>query len=202
VGKYLRARSGAWKALSPLAPVIDLGLRAVSTHTWRRSHGRTVRELTDFDDRFDTLWMQASKQAPIVGERNAAFLRWRYAECPIRKYVTLALETANREQLLGYAVCYVVDDQVLITDLLTDGSDAAIDDLLTGVLSWSRRNGASSTAFHSMSSIMDSRLQRLRFVERPQENAQPVIARTTVDGGLSEEQLRNWYLTTGDEDYN
>jgi hypothetical protein len=202
VGRYLRARSGAWRALSGLAPAIDLGLRAVSAHTWRRTRGRTVRVLSDFDDRFDALWQRASAAAPVIGERSAEFLRWRYAACPLRRYVTLGLLATNGERLLGYAVCFIGDEQVTVADFLTDGSDGAGDDLLAGVLSWSRRQGASSAAVECLAPRLEQSSRRFGFAERRDGRLQPVIASTADAAGLSEDKLRGWYLTLGDEDYN
>jgi hypothetical protein len=202
VGRYLRARSGAWWALSGLAPAIDLGLRAASAYTWRRSRGRTVQVLPDFDERFDALWQRAAESAPVIGERSAEFLRWRYAACPLRRYVTLGLLPTHGDRLQGYAVCFVHDGQVAVADLLTDGSDGAEGDLLAGVLSWSRREGANSAAVECMAARLEGSARRLGFVERREGRVQHVIARTVDAAGLSEDKLRGWYITLGDEDFN
>jgi hypothetical protein len=201
VGRYLRARSGAWGALRGLSPVIDLGLRAVSAYTWRWPRGRAVSELPGFDDRFDALWEQASPTAAVIGERTAGFLRWRFAACPLRRYTPLGLLAADG-RLLGYAVVFVGDEQVTVADLLTDGSDGAADDLLAGLLSWSRRRGAASVAVGCLAPRLERSLRRFGFVRRPGGHSQPVVVRPADAGRISEAELQDWYLTLGDEDYN
>ena len=197
VGRYLRARGGVWRALAGVAPAIDLGLRAVSTYTWRRRRGRAVRELTDFDDRFDALWGRACPGA-VRGERTAEFLRWRFAACPLRRYRPLGL-LARGGALLGYAVVFVDDDQVIIADMLTDATDGARDDLLAGVLSWSRARGAASVYVSCLAPRHGEGLWRLGFVERPEEWEKPVVVRSADAAGAHPAE---WDLTLGDEDYN
>jgi hypothetical protein len=200
VGPYLKARSGALRALTPLAPVIDLGLRAVSGYTWRRGRGRIVRELPEFDHRFDDLWQRVSPGLTLAGERTSEFLRWRYAACPFRRFRTVGLLAEGGEQLLGYAVCHVDRDRAMLISYLADRSDGrAMDDLVAGVLTWARREGLSSVVSEWPLPHLVSSLGRLGFVNRAAEYPVELLAATTP--AITDADLSGWYLTPGDEDY-
>ena len=83
--------------------------------------------------------------------------------------------------------------------MLTDATDGARDDLLAGVLSWSRARGAASVYVSCLAPRHGEGLWRLGFVERPEEWEKPVVVRSADAAGAHPAE---WDLTLGDEDYN
>jgi hypothetical protein len=199
VERFLRAKVKVGIARRALAGLADLGLRIASRETRRPTRAGVLTELGDFDARFDELWDRTKSGFEIAGERTSAFLRWRYARCPLRRYRVLALtrDGGGADDLLGYAVCTAgTDEQVTLIDLWAGNSPGLRDDLLAGVIGWARSQRAASVA---------SVVAGVRFVEegllgfgfRPRGSG-PMVA---VNPPEAAPQAK-WYFTLGDEDYN
>jgi len=82
-----------------------LGMKILNnTYTWSYD-SRTIceiREMDRFDQRFDTLWQNASANYNIAVVRDRLYLTWRFADKPNESYVILIAESGKR--LLGYTV--------------------------------------------------------------------------------------------------
>jgi len=90
------AHWGGW-ALDGLRRGPELARRARTPST------RRLEWLPEADDRFDRLWQEASPQYALLGDRSAAFLRWRYARRPgNRSEIAGLLDTSG--ELRAYAV--------------------------------------------------------------------------------------------------
>jgi hypothetical protein len=63
--------------------------------------GIKFEEITYFDERFDKLWDEASKDYNIIVVRNSRYLNWRFTESPVTYKIFSASED-NR--ILGYIV--------------------------------------------------------------------------------------------------
>lgn len=205
VKRFLAARGGVPKVALPLiGAVADTGLRLRSPETRRRVRGRVLKELPAFDGRFDDLWERASAWAGAVGVRTSDFLRWRYTDCPLQTYVTLGSLSPGEDRLFGYLTFYCgADSQVRVADLLTDGSEGVVDDLLAGLALWGRRAGFASVSFEfsGVPGLGDA-LRRFRFVEREldvQVMVSPGARAVTSDAA---DRLKGWYFLRGDENVN
>lgn len=62
----------------------------------------SVRELATFDERFDSLWDEASRDYNILAVRDKIYLSWRYEEKPSENYTVFIAESG--EKLLGFIV--------------------------------------------------------------------------------------------------
>ena len=62
----------------------------------------SIREVSYFDHRFDSLWGEASRNHNITVARDKAYLNWRYTEKPGESYTAFIAE--KEERLLGYIV--------------------------------------------------------------------------------------------------
>lgn len=203
-GRFLRSAKGLKAKAAPLAPVADLWLRLRSPETWRRlPAGRVLEPVSQFDARFDDLWDRASGRAPIIGVRSSAFLRWRYTDCPLQKYVTLALAEGTGGRLLGYITWYGgEDEQLRLADWATDGSAGAAEDLLAGMIRWARRNGAASISAESLGApALEGVLRQFGFVNRECNARLMVTASPAVDPVLRQ-AAGGWYFLRGDENIN
>ena len=127
VGPALGAAAGpilglAWRALHPEAPARETGIE--------------VRTVTGFGAEYDTLWERARASYAMCVRRDAAYLEWKYARCPHRRY---ALREARREgKLLGFAVSRHEDYRGLrlgwIVDVFARADDHDAKDALIGAV--------------------------------------------------------------------
>ena len=110
-----------------------------------RSGALEIRETSAFDERFDAL-AASRASGGIEVDRDAAYLRWRYAAHPVRRYETLICERSD--ELWGYCTLttdttrgrlvrgYVMDLQVV------PGEDGAAELLVRHALQRLRQSGA------------------------------------------------------------
>jgi hypothetical protein len=86
---------------------LGLVLRAIPkvTSLVSRIHpenGISIREIPEFDSRFDTLWQMLARDYEGIMVRDYAYLAWRFDRCPNRTYRRYAAERDGR--LVGYMV--------------------------------------------------------------------------------------------------
>lgn len=94
-------RSGVMTALQWGAPALDKNL---SRWRWRTS---TLRpESPTFDATVNGAWerMRAQTQTMLIGERNAAYVRWRYVHRPAHEHMFLQLRRPWQRNPVGVAV--------------------------------------------------------------------------------------------------
>lgn len=108
------------------------------------NQGLSVRELENFDPRFDELWRDVSRDLVCTEERTAAFLDWRYRQAPTREYCILGLEKGD--ELRGYAICTTRANDAdpngcTLLDFLThpDPAEAAL--LAHATRTWAAKRG-------------------------------------------------------------
>jgi hypothetical protein len=74
----------------------------------------------------DAFWAKVKNKYPIMGIRNADYIRWRYFENPYRDYQLYGIHKKNSSELIGYIVgrCTEVDGMStgMIVDFLVDPS--------------------------------------------------------------------------------
>lgn len=76
------------------------------------------------DRRFDDLWLRAKDRMGILGQRDRAFLHWRFVDCPLRKHRFFVLVDNASQALIGYAVCEQADNALHVHDFLVDPAQA------------------------------------------------------------------------------
>jgi GNAT superfamily N-acetyltransferase len=164
-----------------------------------------VAPIDRFDERVDRL-AQTLTLGRIMVIRDAAYLNWRYADCPTVKYGRYA--TGTEASLSGFVVFHtnVVDGVVrgIVDELVCSPDDPdAVKCLLSAAVSDLAADGAVNAicwlpAWHPLR----ARLRALGFRDREARNYLIVLPNRTT--GLELEQLtedRNWYYTHGDSDY-
>jgi hypothetical protein len=68
----------------------------------KQDSGIEIRSIDVFDDEFNQLWANIEGRRKLTLVKDAAFLNWRYVDCPGREYSRIAAYRHNR--LHGYAV--------------------------------------------------------------------------------------------------
>jgi len=157
-----------------------------------------VVEVPGFDPRFDTLWHAAMEEGRIVTRRDAAHLRWRYAENPIESYRILGCSAG--EGLTGYAVLKPYQDTMQVVDLLALDAEAGLR-LIAAATEVAREATVSTLSlWWNVADPLHHALEKLGFV-----NAEPVTywSGRVLSRGLQPHKVydhRRWHLTMGDSD--
>jgi hypothetical protein len=139
----------------------------------------------------------------MTGERQTNFLRWRYQDCPLQKYTILGLLEEGGKELLGYAVLYSENRWFVIADLLYPSLRATRDDLLAGVLAWSRVRGAISVCCPFLGGRhLEEGMRRFGFHPRGAGRVITYLSRAGFEPPLRREAQQDLYFLLGDEDYN
>lgn len=153
------------------------------------------------DARFDDLWRRGRVRDRVAGVRDAAYLRWRYAEHPTRRYELFATERKDGK-LHGYVVYRVQDGRVFLEDLFCDGGSAQVEALLLRFCRRMRHDGHASvvSSYVGAEGFFGS-LASTQFMQRPGRR----VFMAYVD--KSEEALRdsvydvaNWAMHDGELD--
>jgi len=157
--------------------------------------------LASVDERFADLWQSARRWYPLIGKRDAAFLRWRFLAQPGREFRIAALALRRAEyELRAYAVVEREGAVAHIRDLFGHPPDlGTLLDLLLVALA---RQGAASVSFSFLGSNRIGQLLASRgFRTRQSERA--IVCDTDVarrDLAALVDDAQNWHLTEADED--
>ncbi len=163
--------------------------------------GLELRRVTRFGAEYDELWERARGSYVMCVRRDAAYLNWKYVDCPQRSY---ALREVRRgEQLLGYAVSRHVEHEGLrlgwLLDVFAQADDHAAKDALIGdVLADFRQAGVARAQAFSLNAALRDDLARHGFFA----GASPMqfCVRSRVDDGGALRDLGRWHVTFGDSD--
>jgi hypothetical protein len=210
--QHVRARLSArlgprWRHLAGQAAGMGLDLASGAIVHGRaafasRGHRLTFASEIDasLDAGFDRLWQEASGDYPIIGVRDAAFVRWRFIARPEGPF-QLALMVAREDGALrGYAALDRVGDIVHIRDLFARKAD--LRPMLSLVCAALARQDTASISFRLYGApwLADT-LVALGFRERDDH------CKILVDSGGGAAGSRDrvgatadWYLTDADED--
>jgi hypothetical protein len=94
------------------------------------------------DARFDRLWNHGKSQYPIVSEKVATFLNWRYATFKEARYRHYCLLRRGDRQLVGYVVFYAWRKCSIVADIFCpDLGERIIETLLLGFAARMRMEG-------------------------------------------------------------
>jgi GNAT superfamily N-acetyltransferase len=204
--KVMDTRAVAGRRLGPVlgglaAPGLSLGLRLRLGRPPRLPSDVTVASVTGFSAEYDTLWAQARASYRMCVRRDAAYLTWKYLECPHRRY---DLREARRGgALVGYAVSREDDYRGLklgwIVDVFTDTRDTAAQDALVGeVLASFRRSGVARAQAYSLNASIARALRRHGFFGGFSAVQFCVKSRVDPQGAFAD--VGGWNLMFGDGD--
>lgn len=187
----------------PACSAVNLAMRLTSAESWlRRPKGTRVEVLDRYDERFDRLWTKAAERFPILGDRSAEFLNWRFADSPDIRYRALAL-IDGEDRLRGYLVYHFNGATAHVADFLYETpKDLAA--LLPELFVIARRWGMESIVVESLIPESIARLLRsFGFWRRPSNWPFLVYASKTTESEWEERglfDLESWYLTRADVD--
>lgn len=189
----------------PLGPVSLLTKRldAGSTMQGRRALFVTVNEEMDLDAGIDSLWRRCRPEMPVAIIRDAAYLRWRYLECPDVRYRLLVARRRFSGTVVGLAVLrlgWQARSVACLVEWLVPSSPAGVGEALLGCAErLARAAGMESLqAWFPPSSRPFGLFLMAGFRREPTPYE---LVALSVDPSVSLEWARDrWYYTMGDSD--
>jgi hypothetical protein len=166
------------------------------------ANGAVVRLQTQnrFDPEFDALFERVAKNHPVISERDAKFLSWRFLQNPLhRQFRIFRLEAENR--LVGYAIVDFAGDGARILDFLVEDHRNDLRTLLAGIICWLRPKGICSVSVRlNGHNPALSLLRRFGPTSLDTVNSNIAIhaAADKADRLVLDE--RNWFMTQADRD--
>lgn len=204
--KVVDAQAVARRRLGPrlgalAAPLLALGLRVRFGRPPRPSADVEVRPATGFGPEYDALWRRARASYAMCVAKGAAYLEWKYRQCPHRRYDVVEARRAG--ELTGFAVTRLDDYRGLrlgwIVDLFADANDHATKHaLLARVLADFRAAGVARAQCYTMNAPLAGDLRRFGFF--PGATAVQFCIKFHADPGGAMQRRGDWNLMLGDGD--
>jgi GNAT superfamily N-acetyltransferase len=182
-------------------PILGLALETLHPEAPSAGGRVEVQTVTGFGAGYDRLWERARGSYAMCVRRDAAYLEWKYARCPHRRY---ALREARREgELVGFAVSRDEDYRGLrlgwIVDVFAEADDhEAKDSLIGAVLDSFRQARVARAQAFAMNAPLQQDLERRGFGRGPSPMQFCVRARVPSEGVF--EDLGRWHVVFGDSD--
>jgi len=184
----------------PLGLLLGLALRL--SHAEPAPTGSLdVRSVTGFSADCDTLWERCKDAYAMCVRRDQAYLNWKYAACPTRKY---ELREARKDGLLtGFAVSRHEEHKGLrlgwLIDLFADPQDHETKRaLVTSVLDSFRAQGVARAQAFSMNAALAADLLRSGFLRG--RSPMQFCVRARVPSEPVFRDLGGWHVCFGDSD--
>ncbi|HEX8773369.1 MAG TPA: GNAT family N-acetyltransferase [Pyrinomonadaceae bacterium] len=196
---------GELSGLGPVRGALNLGYAPFRPRA-RVSPARVaLREVTSFDDSFDALWQEASRQWPCAVVRRASFLEWQFMRQPGKRFDVLGLY--EQDALLGYVVLFFrkaeraggSPPKAAISDICyrLDASTDVVEELLQGALRLALERRAGSLVIDVLDPHVESRVRRMGFW---QIKNSPQFMTYCEDRGDLMYDMSHWFLTRADSD--
>lgn len=171
-----------------------------------------VYPLTAFDlSELNAFWANIQHKYPIMGIRNADYLRWRYFDIPRRNYQIYGVRQKNSSPLLGYIVgrCTEVEGMssgMIVDFLVAPGHPGAGKYLVNRLLHFFDANNMDLAGSLMLAHTEESRILKAKgFFTCPkvlEPQPFPVIYRnfSPQEDRAQFLRLNHWFLTMGDYD--
>ncbi len=173
--------------------------------------GSILRITGDQSVLFDAFWKKICRKYPIIGVRNAAYMKWRYLDMPLREYmIYMAMKKGEPCGYVVVRVCTVSDMRCgMIVDFLVEhGMEDAANLLLEAAITYFKAHKAGlAGCLMQRSSEESAYLQKKGFFICPKKMLPqpfPVIYRqfheVSPEQGANVEDFSQWFFTMGDYD--
>jgi len=199
---YLSRKISAGRLSKVLAGIVDPILHWTAKEIRYKTNSRLKSErLVDFDERFNDFWARCAFPGLIVGERNSAYLRWRYTHCLHKNYRIDAVTDGLTRDILGYVVWYAAGSSVYIAELWEDGKEGVMDCLLSEFLRFQGQHDVDSISISYLGGqALTEKLKQYGFAIRGAEKKMFVLADPTAPWFARLASPENWCLFEGDRD--
>jgi hypothetical protein len=185
--------SGGGRVLNTLAGAVE------TVRKFRSPAGMTLEWLQEADERFDQLSQAVSQSLPLIGDRGANFLKWRFARKSWLTFDIPVLLQKGTGELIAYAILHEDEGAANIVDLLGRTPDD-VRCLLTLLMPELRRRGFSAVSLYFLGAKwMTQLLETQGFQVRGE--GKPVIIARSGPSALEEwilHDVENWYFMPTD----
>jgi len=183
------------------APLVRLALGLRHPERPLPSTDVVVRPGAAFTVDYDALWERARGSYAMCVRRDRAYLEWKYARCPHKRYDVWEARRGGR--LDGFAVGRHEDHRGLrlgwIVDVFADAGDHAARDALLGTMLGAFRSaGVARAQAFSLNRALGEDLARRGFARRPSPMQFCVRARVESADVLA--RRGDWHVVFGDSD--
>ena len=152
-------------------------------------------------DDYDGLWERAKNNYPIVGEKSAQYLKWRYVDNPSKEYNFFNVYNKQRE-LKGFVVYSIANTQVTLEELFVESPSLKIGFLLSKFILFVRKQKADQINFGYLGfpSVLNEFKKHLFFIKP--ENRFCLILPSTDHTADSTKlfNTNNWFLFESEMD--
>ncbi|WP_337287497.1 GNAT family N-acetyltransferase [Candidatus Methylomirabilis sp.] len=202
--EHLRAgkRLAGFVPLGPV-PLLTKPIHVGATAQGRRSLFVTVNEEKELDAGLDRLWERCRHDLSVAVIRDAAYLRWRYLQCPDAHYHLLVARRRFSGTVMGVAVVRLgwQDRPVAcLVDWLVPSGSAAVGEALLAYVEWL----AGTAGMESLQAWFPPPSGQLRFLLaagfRHEPTPYELVALSADPSILLEGAGDRWYYTMGDSD--
>jgi hypothetical protein len=181
--------------------VLRAALAVVHPEHRRSGHGIVTAPSAGFTGDYDALWERAHGSYAMCVRRDRAYLDWKYARCPHRRYDVTEARRGGR--LDGFAVSRHEDHRGLrlgwVIDVFADAGDHDVKDALLGaVLDGFRRAGVARAQAFSMNAALAADLRHRGFARGT--SPMQFCVRTRVDSADVLADRGRWHVVFGDSD--
>lgn len=204
LGKSFVPSSGSRKAIG----LVSLTLFYSRLFKWgwmeRIKHGEVeCVELESFNEEFDELWEEISKDYPVIAHRSSRYLNWRYVQNPMSDFTILGAR--KKGVLNGYMVFTTLIEEGqkngIVFDFFYRKSDPSAKLLLReGLIRLLRERVKSIRCGALPHTDIHHDLSALGFVKWA---SSPLVNFEILDDRIDEELMSDlgmWYLSIGDTD--
>lgn len=160
-------------------------------------------------DSFDEFWTRIKTKYPVMGVRNAKFMKWRYLRMPERQYRIYAIY--NKSRMQGYIIGRITEVAgikcgMVVDFLVAGGNEKAAEALLMKIQGEFYRQGVGLMGCLMQKSVEEAGwLKKEGFFICPkfmEPQPFPIIYKELNRREHNEvfEDFRNWFFTMGDYD--
>jgi len=161
---------------------------------WNRLRGYTVDVVRETTPEWDELFDRVSDAYRFLVKRDAAYVRWRYLECPDVAYVVVAVR--KRGRLVGWSAMRVRDGVLTWGDALFDPRFEDAPEVLLSHFDADRIEAW----FPPRPAWFDAILRDLRFESQPEPQSLSVMCVPFVFADATARIADELYYTWGDSD--
>lgn len=169
-----------------------------------------IRELDRFGADYDALWAGFSKRVRFTIEKTAAYMNWRYVECPTMTPFRWGLYEAERLVAVVVGLRHPILDGARrpcgsegeLLELVADGaSEGGLGALVAAAVAHLDRASVDTVSTTGLHPSLYPTLERLGFERRTSDRFANVLIFTEEDWRFVESfGDEDWYLTAGDGD--
>lgn len=185
-----------------LSPIMDFGLCLFSVETWKFKSKDYICRFVDIPDgRFDRLYEKLKKQYSVIGQRDSAFLKWKYLNDPDDKHQFFAVFNSSEDEVYGYLAFCHSSSRVDIRDFAFGEDEAANNNLVLCFLKHMRRLGKESITFRFLENpTLLNFFKKLQFVKRADVGNIYYYTNDQAMSNIGPDDIDAWFITIGDQD--